>query len=180
MHTEIMKSRGGKQLKETDRERQRQSRADQPRESAPRGVSQLLDNLRLPASVKDHLKHSEVWTRWIEIVGPELSRVTSPLELKSKTLIVTVVHQAWAQQLHFLKASLLAKIRVVCEDAQISDIYFRVGKVAQPESILPELKPTRKKQPLSERQEMTLRAVEDEELRASIRRAMEAWGQRSE
>lgn len=137
-------------------------------------MSRLLENLRLPASVKEHLKHSEVWTRWFEIVGPELSRVTSPLELKSKILFVTVVHQAWAQQLHFLKASLLNKIRLVCEESQINDIQFRVGKVAvvpvRPRSEFRLLK----NEPLSERQEMTLRAVEDEDLRSSIRRAMEA------
>ncbi len=142
----------------------------------PKEVSQLLDRLRLPASVKDHLKHSSVWTRWMEVVGPDLFRVTAPLELKSKTLVISVLHQAWAQQLHFLKASILTKIRQVCDDAEINDIQFRVGKVSHPELPHFDSRPTMKQKiPLSERQEMTLRAVEDEELRASIRRAMESW-----
>jgi len=152
MHTKGVKSRGGN----------------------PKEVSRLLENLRLPASVKDHLRHSEVWTRWFEIVGTELSRVTSPLELKSKILFVTVAHQAWAQQLHFLKASLLNKIRLVCEESQINDIQFRVGKVL-PVPFVPRSDfRLLKNEPLSERQEMTLRAVEDPDLRDSIRRAMAA------
>jgi hypothetical protein len=144
----------------------------------PKDFSEVMGGLRLPASVKDHLAHSEVWTRWLEIVGPELSKVTSPLELKSKVLIVTVVHQAWAQQLHFLKASILAKIRMICESTKIQDIQFRVGKVFDRSMIESDkslsFRP-KKNVPLSERQEMTLRAVEDPDLRASIRRAMEAW-----
>jgi hypothetical protein len=144
----------------------------------PKELAAVMSGLRLPATVKDHLAHSEVWTRWIEIVGPELSKVTSPLELKARTLVVNVVHQAWAQQLHFLKTSLLAKIRLICESAKITDIQFRVGKVIDPrlwEGAGGSGARPKNTQPLSERQEMTLRAVDDPDLRASIRKAMQAW-----
>lgn len=146
--------------------------------AVPRGVSEVVDGLRLPAAVKEHLKHSQVWSKWAEIVGPDLSRVTFPLELRARVLIVSVAHQAWAQQLHFLKPSILTNIRSICRDADIKDVQFRVGKV--PVQTLKKSnedafdKTETKSVPLSERQEMTLRAVEDPELRESIRRAMEA------
>lgn len=154
------------------------------------GLGQLgeaLGNMRLPQNVKSHLQNSSVWTKWSEIVGTELCRVTSPRELKGKTLIIEVAHQAWAQQLHFLKPSLLGKIRHFTKKSAIENLEFRVGAPRKHQEWMQKLKsvestasfsssdrPVR----LSERQEMTLRAVDDPELRDSIRRAMEAEARR--
>ncbi len=146
------------------------------KEFAP--VSEIIGGVRLPKSVKEHLKNHEIWSKWAEIVGPELSRVTSPAEMKTKVLEVHVAHQAWAQQLHFLKPSIIGKIRSVCPSSRVLDLQFRVGKVTP--SPLPSKKDSlffgKKDTPvqLSERMEMTLRAVEDPDLRATIRKAMEA------
>lgn len=148
----------------------------------PAPIKDIFSGLRLPKIVKDHLKNHELWSKWDEIVGPELFRVTEPGDLKLKVLTVFVAHQAWAQQLHFLKASILTKIRVICPDAEIKDLFFKVGTIAlkknsaagatkkETSKVKSKVGPT----PLPERLEMTLRAVEDAELRESIRRAMEA------
>lgn len=142
----------------------------------------ILGGVRLPKAVKEHLRNHEIWSKWNEIVGVELSRLTSPLELKSRVLEIQVAHQAWAQQLQFLKPSILGKIRSLCPSAQVKDLQFRVGKIAKPianetDEFKRKLKDRSAK--LSERQEMTLRAVEDPDLRAVIRRAMEAASKRA-
>lgn len=143
------------------------------------GFSDILGGVRLPKAVKDHLKNHEIWSRWVDIVGADLSRVTSPASIDGKTLQVTVAHQAWAHQLHFLSPSILTKVRAICPASGIRELHFRVGAVvppaASPEEWHIETGPVK----LSERMEMTLRAVEDEDLRASIRRAMEASARRS-
>lgn len=138
-------------------------------------IKDVFSGLRLPKIVKDHLKNHELWSKWGEIVGPELFRVTEPADLKQKTLTISVAHQAWAQQLHFLKASILTKIRSFCPDAEIKDLHFKVANIV-PKKVAPVVKelPMIEAGPLPERLEMTLRAVEDPDLRASIRRAMEA------
>lgn len=142
------------------------------------GFSEILRGVRLPKVVRDHLRHHALWAKWPEIVGPELSRVTSPREIKSKSLEISVAHQAWAQQLHFLRGSILNRIRQFCPDAVINDLEFRVGKVKPslartPEKVSPK-KESKEAVTLSERQEMTLRAVADPELRRAIRAAMES------
>ena len=146
------------------------------------GFGEVLSGLKLPKNVKDHLKNHEIWSRWAEIVGPELGRVTSPLELKAKTLTVSVVHQAWAHQLHFLTPSILNKIRAICPGSSIQDLHFRVGpvRVVAPVSKKDET-PIDRTSPvkLTERLEMTLRAIEDLELRSVVRRAMESAARRS-
>jgi len=142
-----------------------------------RELGSLIGNLRLPATVKEHLKNHELWSKWSEIVGPELYRVTSPLEIRAQILVVIVAHQAWAQQLHFLRPSIVGKIRSICPDSKVKDLEFRVGEVRHSVAALSASSET-ETQPafvqLSERQEMTLRAVEDPQLRESIRKAMEA------
>ncbi len=117
----------------------------------------------------------------MEVVGAELAKVTAPSELKGKTLEVRVVHQAWAQQLQFLKPSILGKLRAICPTTQVTDIIFRVGKVVPTHTDAPTMNSdsTLKRNPntpvkLPERLEMTLRAVEDDDLRVTIRKAMEA------
>jgi len=150
-----------------------------------KGVSDLIENASLPGKVKDHLKNHSIWSKWSEIVGPELYRVTQPLEIKGHSLVIQVAHQAWAQQLHFLRPSILGKIRTHCPNSKLKDLQFRIGEVDHPEGRqLPKLenlssKKTSSKK-LSERQEMTLRAVDDPQLRESIRKAMEAEASRSD
>ena len=153
------------------------------RKGGMKEVSDLVGKLRLPAAVKEHLRSHLIWSKWDEIVGPELFRVTAPLEIRGHTLLVQVAHQAWAQQLHFLRPSILGKIRTYSPSSKLKDLQFRVGPIEHQEFKKPK-EPNSKTDvssksslgaiKLSERQEMTLRAVEDSELRESIRRAMEA------
>lgn len=162
----------------------RKSLTEEERKAPPKGLRDLLPEMRIPASVKEHLRSHRIWAQWSEIVGSELARVTCPVEIRSRVLTIQVAHQAWAQQLHFLKPSLMAKIRAVCEESKIKDLQFRVGKV----EALPTYKSSSQKRdefleteptPLSERQEMILRSIEDEELRQVIRHAMQAERARS-
>jgi len=157
----------------------------EPMTSASRdfsSFSDILGGVRLPKQVKDHLKGGEIWAKWEQIVGLELSRLTSPQELKSKVLEIRVAHQAWAQQLQFLKPSILGKIRGLCPTAQVKDLEFRVGKVEKRETGEKnnfEKKLRSRSARLTERQEITLRAVEDPNLREAIRSAMEAASKRT-
>ena len=142
------------------------------------GVSDILGGVRLPKLVKDHLKNHEIWSRWAEIVGDELARVTLPAEIKGKCLEVTVAHQAWAHQLHFLSPSILNKIRLICPHGGIKELQFRVGSITPSETEEEWVADKTTPVELSERLEMTLRAVEDSDLRSTIRRAMEASARR--
>jgi len=144
------------------------------------GFSDILGGVKLPKQVRDHLKNHDIWSHWSEIVGPELTRVTMPRDLKNKTLYVTVAHQAWAHQLHFLTPSILTKIRSLCPRTDIRDLHYVVGTISAVDTSKNAADDFEITAPvaLSERLEMTLRAVEDEKLRGSIRRAMEAAARR--
>ncbi len=65
---------------------------------------------------------------WEEIVGQQLSRVTSPRSLRGATLEVGVANSVLAQELSFQKATLLARLRrFLDEDQIVSDIRFYVS-----------------------------------------------------
>ena len=144
------------------------------------GISDIFDTLKIAKAVKSHLRNIDLWTRWNEIVGPELSKVTAPKDIKSKSLTITVAHQAWAHQLHFLSPSILNKIRAVCPEIEVKDLHFVVGTVKPMDRFIPANSKLENADsivgpaPLTERQEMTLRAVADDRLRSTIRKAMEA------
>lgn len=142
-------------------------------------MAEILGSVKFPKSVKAHLENHDLWTKWQEVVGTDLARVTSPAEIRGRTLEIIVVHQAWAHQLHFLSPSILNKIRAICPDSGIKALHFKVGKVAAPlPKVASMILDTKSQVKLSERMEMTLRAVDDEDLRTSIRRAMEASARR--
>ena len=144
-------------------------------------ISEVLKGVKLAKTVKSHLKHHEVWSKWNAIVGTELGRVTKPSHLRDKALTINVVHQAWAQQLHFLTPSILGKIRNICPHSDIQKLYFQVGPVEseEPQAVLNHTEAKLKSVKLSERLEMTLRSIDDEALRSQIRLAMEAACRRS-
>lgn len=139
-------------------------------------VSTILQELKLPRTLKNQLFHHPVWSRWKDIVGEDLSRVTHPFTIKNQSLYVNVQHQAWAQQLYFLTHSLLEKIQLFCPRSNIKEIKFKVGKIPEPTSPEEPRFDLNLEAPvkLSEKMEMTLRTIQDPELKENVQKAMEA------
>ena len=70
--------------------------------------------------------------RWPEIVGEKIAAVTKPEYISRRSLIVTVKHSAYAQELTFMKPVLLQKLAPFLKRGDIvSDIVFRVGTERQ-------------------------------------------------
>ena len=54
--------------------------------------------------------HSEIWARWLSVVGPEMYRRSFPVALRGTTLLVGVSSSSWLQELSFLKSAILDRI----------------------------------------------------------------------
>lgn len=66
--------------------------------------------------------------RWHEIVGEKVAKVSKPDCIRKNALFVKVSSSAWAQELSFLKADLLEKLKKSSPmSSGISDIRFQVG-----------------------------------------------------
>jgi predicted nucleic acid-binding Zn ribbon protein len=68
-----------------------------------------------------------VFGDWDEIVGTQLAQRTRPTSLRRGTLVVAVSDPAWATQLRFLEAELVARIRAMTGTEEVRKIEVRVA-----------------------------------------------------
>lgn len=68
-----------------------------------------------------------VFSKWVELVGPEIAAHAEPGSLRDGVLTVNVDQPAWAAQLRYLASDLLAKISVFTGSSEVAEIRFRVA-----------------------------------------------------
>lgn len=129
------------------------------------------------ASFAKQLRRYEPWRCWGDIVGPSLAAHTSPAGWRGTTLMITVEHNTWMQELQFMKRELIAKISEACPKTRLKDIRFQIGKIegavshdvaADASFELPCLDQSEK-----DFARDTVRPVADDETRETIRRLIE-------
>lgn len=70
---------------------------------------------------------------WPKVVGPLLSRKTSPARMKNGVLTVLVRNHAWAQELQLKKPVLIAQANAALGTDSVKDIRFAVGPLPDEE-----------------------------------------------
>ena len=68
-----------------------------------------------------------VFSHWEELVGPEIAAHAQPRSLRDGVLVVAADQPAWATQLRYLAAELLARVRAEAAAAEITEIQIRVA-----------------------------------------------------
>jgi predicted nucleic acid-binding Zn ribbon protein len=96
---------------------------------APRSFARIGEVL--PAVLRDlglqaRFNERQVVEKWPSVAGPELARRARALRCENGTLVVRVDHGAWMQELHFIEKDLVAKLRAVCPDVNLTRIRFTV------------------------------------------------------
>ena len=76
------------------------------------GLKDILDQLRkrYPKFGK-RLREAQAFSRWPEIVGPQIARHSRVLGVKEGILRVAVDHPAWCAELYYQRQSILNKLR---------------------------------------------------------------------
>jgi predicted nucleic acid-binding Zn ribbon protein len=69
---------------------------------------------------------TEVFARWEQVVGAEVAAHAEPRSLRNGVLVVAVDQPAWATQLRFLGADLLARVRDATGCSDLAEIQVRV------------------------------------------------------
>lgn len=64
---------------------------------------------------------------WARAAGPRIAKHARAEQLRNKTLVVRVASSAWANELAFLKAELLAKLQELSGGDVVQDLRFSVG-----------------------------------------------------
>ena len=93
----------------------------------PRRVSDFLDAATRRLGAPGSNVTMRVFSRWPDLVGPDIAAHSRPVSLHDGTLVLAVDHPAWATQLRFMTADLLTRIAEVTGGSEVVEIQVRVA-----------------------------------------------------
>ncbi|MFA9443898.1 DUF721 domain-containing protein [Egicoccus sp. AB-alg6-2] len=95
--------------------------------SAPTPIGESLQAFVSRRGWDERLRGANAWTRWDEIVGPELLGRCEPVRLAGGTLVIRAESQVWATQLRYLTPQLLTNARRILGEQAIRELRLTVG-----------------------------------------------------
>jgi hypothetical protein len=87
----------------------------------------LVPQMLLRASDSDEAREQAVFAAWVVVVGGPVRKVTSPVRLERKTLIVAVQDVTWRKQLMSMRGQVLFKLNSVLGSPVITAIDYVVN-----------------------------------------------------
>jgi predicted nucleic acid-binding Zn ribbon protein len=102
-------------------------------EREPRPVADSLDGVTRGWGAPRAQLVAAVFTHWEHLVGPDIAAHAEPRSLRDGVLVVAADQPAWAAQLRYMTADLLARIRSETATQEITEIQIRVGGPAASE-----------------------------------------------
>ena len=98
------------------------------RNAAPEAIADILKGALKSHHLEKKVEDYAGFAFWDELVGEEIARVAKPQRIiKGNVLQVCVIDAAWAQELTFMKPTLLDKIHKRSLGAVIEDLVFVTG-----------------------------------------------------
>jgi predicted nucleic acid-binding Zn ribbon protein len=92
-------------------------------------LSKILENLLKKKRFGAQIQRHRVFENWEAVVGDSLAEHAQPQKIQGRTLILSVDHPAWIQELQFLKEPLIRKIQAAYPDTRIDNLRFVLNKV---------------------------------------------------
>ena len=97
----------------------------------PRKVGAPLDQVMKRLGAASAGTEQSVFDAWPELVGANVAQAATPASLRDGVLVVAVTDPAWATQLRFLEAELLAKIADRFGPAEVTKVEVRMRSAAR-------------------------------------------------
>ena len=90
----------------------------------PVSISEILGSVLKYRGLGKKIAQYSIFESWAQIVGPTISKQTTPKKMQGNVLIVAAKNAAWAQELSFMKPMILKKIHEMMGGCEIEDIRF--------------------------------------------------------
>lgn len=139
--------------------------------SKPESLDRLLEKFFRQHGQEQRFKELKVFDAWNEAVGEQISRNAQPVSVNQGRLVVSVRNSIWLQELGFSRQKLKNKLNRILGKGVIKDISFRIGQIADAESV--EKISQAPSKPLSPELEQKINnlliSIEDPELRAELK-----------
>ena len=102
------------------RENGENSENDETQSVGPQLINESLSELIADQGWSEHLKIGDLFTRWDEIVGPDIAQNAKPMRLTDGKLLIEARSIAWATQLKLMSDDL--KRRIAAEGVELTGI----------------------------------------------------------
>jgi predicted nucleic acid-binding Zn ribbon protein len=96
-------------------------------ERDPKPISDSLDRVTKRLGTPGSEVLSAVFRRWEDLVGPDIAAHSKPVSLRGGVLVLMVDQPAWAAQLRYMTADLLAKLGEVAGSVDVNEIHIKVS-----------------------------------------------------
>lgn len=87
-------------------------------------LNDALGELVQKLGIGKKLREYEAVTRWEEIVGDQIARVSSPSGIEKGVLVVKVNNGPWRNELSLMKEAIIGKINASLGEKVVRDIRF--------------------------------------------------------
>lgn len=98
-----------------------------PGEQEPKKLSELLDRTAKRLGGPSAGTSSTLFSRWEQVVGPDIAGHARPVSVHGGTLVLAVDHPAWATQLRYMTSDILTRISEATGTSEVTDIHIRVA-----------------------------------------------------
>ncbi|MXX33236.1 MAG: DUF721 domain-containing protein [Gemmatimonadetes bacterium] len=94
----------------------------------PEPVGEILAGYLDRTGLGEALGRLGALDEWTCAVGPRVSRVTRPVEVRGDTLVVEVVSSAWLAELSMMRPLILEQVNKARAGPAIGDVRFRLAE----------------------------------------------------
>ena len=94
-------------------------------------LAEVLDGYLEETGLGDSLARLGAMDEWADAVGPRVSRVTRPVEVRGQTLVVEVVSSAWNTELSMMSGLILERVNARGTGPPIGRIRFRLAETTE-------------------------------------------------
>lgn len=94
-------------------------------------LAEVLDGYLDKSGLGDSLVRLRAMDEWDAAVGPRISRVTRPAEVRGETLVVDVSSSAWITELSMMSGLILERLNARAKGPPIGRVRFRLAETTQ-------------------------------------------------
>lgn len=92
--------------------------------SRPTPAGQLIDGLFDRLGIRERIEKARTVSKWEQVAGPHIARVTRPAGIRGGTLFVEVSGAAWMTELSMMRHTLLGRLNEDRDCGRIERIMF--------------------------------------------------------
>jgi predicted nucleic acid-binding Zn ribbon protein len=91
-------------------------------------LHRLIPGVVKGLGLEQRLQHSQVFHLWTQIVGADIARHAQPVSLRQGTLVVSVDHPVWLNELsRYQRPLILKKLQAAAGPGAVKQLTFRIG-----------------------------------------------------